>query len=1592
MTRRSARLASLSQAPESPVKEPSSRSTSTLQSVSETQSAEPEALPATRRRKSHAAASSPMRVPRTPGKSSPVKLPMSEMHPSKVHPTMAHAPSSGLRLGFTDIKPTTNRDDDLPPIAQSTPTKISVPQSDFTFRRVAQSAAGIALSTQAQSMMEDIRKEAEKYKDEIRQREAEREKEEQANRKIAKATGKASRFSEVHMAQFKKMDSIENHPSVLRAQKGRVPDPLKKGVKRSQSKANLDDIDPSRRSKEPTPTSSTAKAKDEDEEGRSPAKRLRQNKEDDVSKGRAIIHDAASSIPKPKPASTATASTIPRPKSVRQSIMSPTRSSLARSTGARTPVRQSLFKSPAKSIQSALPRPTTASKLPTLKEEPVKNTAKPSESQPKKPLEKQAEKQASKEIKQQIDTEMETLNEKEAQTPQQTPRADVKTPTSRIASAKSILRSTTASTMTKIPLPASFGSKTPTSKTPTVSRTEEAATSAHLTTPGGSLAKQVAFTPETQRATVAQALKSPSPVKQALSKSQPRKSLGQVYYPSLDAILREEQLDRGLLYPDVTEETKARSVQEPSAVKQFKADSTTVEALSASDSFSFRSERTLNLDSMPRPSFGASPGQSTVRPVRPSLLPTVSESSMPGSFPDPEEVMSPVVLSHNKENEAPADPSPIYLALPHGLATKKRNRVSTDEEELEMAERAAKRQKQEPVPEGDALLAPRLVGTNAGAKKPAAAPVKTNGYRKSIAPVSPRKNLGARKSLAAGARTTATASASATTASKEKESHRSPAKKAAAKISLSRLEQLARPKNPPSFRPCLFLFHIQGTQHPYLNPNPFGSEFNIHARSPHRDHSDTQLRSLCSPFLILNHGNPICANPSTSNEDPRQEKTETQTHLNPLPAPPPSPSTTALRFHPSTQRLITILTPSQDPTAAATASRTLLFPPPPPPPPQRPAANPQNNNNHSLVCGEVILRGEECVEGEEGLGDGDKEEREKVVVKRGLDRIDRVDGGLTRQRWEMREGDKEKERKKEKEKTRIGGKGGLSSLRRGAVDDGSLTRDDMASSSGSDKPETIYVNIFDPVGREAFRPGLMKPIPDWMQTGAREHLDHKTGTINSRHDKSRETIPTPRPISQGLFESSSIAKVIQTLPQSAATHALVCRQSGAISPRATSPAPSDDAISRPSSVLGRRTPNLRTGTSFVSEQPLVVPSMSSSHPQETTKNSAESSARDSWPSTDSNGSSNPITSSCNNQSKTLSRPSSVRNVAIIFERGIASKDQRHTPTNQPLPLLRVLQQPYRPLTPTSSDTGFPSSPHLQSNNLAKRQQRAQTHELRAASMPKPIQIWRSGQAGPKSQINRMGSATVSIPVVSTSSEYLERYQPVKASTSLLSSSSPAQVTRSSVCSIRDFLANQVSVYSTSQPPSSFLQSSSHIGERTSIRRSVSRSIRRERALDEGEGVGVGVGVGQSFHPAEPYPTTNGQVIIRRSISHSLRREGSHDHGQNDHFTSHSQSPQSQTLPPRGLPYSNTRNSSPNGPTSPTPLNITVQRKLTRNNSKGEPTIGKPVVTAASTSAKEIEGATSSPESTPGTETREEKGEEGGSYLEVADVCAGELKY
>jgi hypothetical protein len=116
--------------------------------------------------------------------------------------------------------------------------------------------------------------------------------------------------------------------------------------------------------------------------------------------------------------------------------------------------------------------------------------------------------------------------------------------------------------------------------------------------------------------------------------------------------------------------------------------------------------------------------------------------------------------SPNKENDAPPAafrvPPTVFKAVPHGMINKKRHRVTSDEEEAEQeaAERAAKKRRSETVPEGEALLAPRLM---ASGKKPAFSPSKRFGTPSSLVGTpSPRKKAG---------------------------------------LSLSRLNMLARPKN-----------------------------------------------------------------------------------------------------------------------------------------------------------------------------------------------------------------------------------------------------------------------------------------------------------------------------------------------------------------------------------------------------------------------------------------------------------------------------------------------------------------------------------------------------------------------------------------------------------------------------------------------------------------------------------------------------------------------------------------------------------------------------------------------------------------------------
>ncbi|KAH7162326.1 hypothetical protein B0J13DRAFT_517594 [Dactylonectria estremocensis] len=116
--------------------------------------------------------------------------------------------------------------------------------------------------------------------------------------------------------------------------------------------------------------------------------------------------------------------------------------------------------------------------------------------------------------------------------------------------------------------------------------------------------------------------------------------------------------------------------------------------------------------------------------------------------------------------------------------------------------------------------------------------------------------------------------------------------------------------------------------------------------------------------------------------------------------------------------------------------------------------------------------------------DGVKEE--SVVVQRGLRRVDKVDGGLTRRRWEA----------KEREKDRRGpGHGHVgrppkphareSSLRGGDGADGELASIGHASTNCLISPDsTIWVNVFDPINGPSFKPSPLKPIPLFIQRPA----------------------------------------------------------------------------------------------------------------------------------------------------------------------------------------------------------------------------------------------------------------------------------------------------------------------------------------------------------------------------------------------------------------------------------------------------------------------------------------------------------------------------
>jgi hypothetical protein len=278
------------------------------------------------------------------------------MHPHTIHKTTTNAPDTGLKLGFGNLPAGGGR---TIAVMQDTPSKIpetsSIAKSDtyeFKFRSASH------LSNEAQKLMDNLRDEAARIKEQMRaEKLAQDEKEADAEakfqgfgatgRKIAKPKGMAGRFSDVHMAAFKKMDSIANHASAFRANDTPCfAQPTAQSLKRSPSKAGLDEPVrpqttgrgtpgrkppsrlPNRRTTNVSPFKSLPKLPQEAVD-HSPAKRQRQSEFGDVSTAKPRDQEERSKQ-----------STLPRPVSssgVPHSLLSPTKSSLARSNSMKAP-------------------------------------------------------------------------------------------------------------------------------------------------------------------------------------------------------------------------------------------------------------------------------------------------------------------------------------------------------------------------------------------------------------------------------------------------------------------------------------------------------------------------------------------------------------------------------------------------------------------------------------------------------------------------------------------------------------------------------------------------------------------------------------------------------------------------------------------------------------------------------------------------------------------------------------------------------------------------------------------------------------------------------------------------------------------------------------------------------------------------------------------------------------------------------------------------------------------------------------------------------------------------------------------------------
>jgi hypothetical protein len=335
------------------------------------------------------------RIPKTPKDRTPIKPTGIEMHPQLHHKSTSTPHDEARWLGFFNMgSQTAPAKATAGAVRITSPTPIKVvaaptktldappapPKFEFTFARRVPS---LELSAEAKQLMAESREQAEKIRAQMVAAlpsvpEGDPS-EGTSGRKIAKPKGKTGRYSDVHLASFKKMDSIANHPSSWRADSSRAQpssNALKRSpskvelvtsatqsLKRSPSKAELDVPAPPTLMRSPSkiglyaatstlkrspskaqldkpedspfmskmPVKVTTGRQQNEEPTAGPAKRVKRDSADDAGKARPISGDSGTKLPVPRTPSVKRLQRFHIGSQPTSRAMTPTKASLARS-------------------------------------------------------------------------------------------------------------------------------------------------------------------------------------------------------------------------------------------------------------------------------------------------------------------------------------------------------------------------------------------------------------------------------------------------------------------------------------------------------------------------------------------------------------------------------------------------------------------------------------------------------------------------------------------------------------------------------------------------------------------------------------------------------------------------------------------------------------------------------------------------------------------------------------------------------------------------------------------------------------------------------------------------------------------------------------------------------------------------------------------------------------------------------------------------------------------------------------------------------------------------------------------------------------